>query len=32
MQDHVCVFEKGRAFLYNFVLIQVMYINQIFNF
>ena len=32
MQDRVCVFEKGRSFLHNSILIQVMYINQIFNF
>jgi hypothetical protein len=32
IQNSVCVSEKQRAFLRNFVLIQVMYINKIFNF
>jgi hypothetical protein len=32
IQNRVCVSEKQRAFLHNFFLIQVMYINQIFKF
>ena len=32
IQNRVCVSEKQRDFLHNFVPIQVMYINRIFNF
>lgn len=32
LQKSICLFGKERAPLHNFVLIQVMYINQMFNF